>query len=56
LILPDQQKLNSLARHIHKQLDEGYGLENLTFFLTTYEKARVEGLKDYNIWKAVQGE
>jgi len=53
LILSNQQKVNSLAKYIQKQLEETYNSENMTFELTTYEKIQVEGLRNKNIWEIV---
>lgn len=53
LILPNQQKLNSLVTYIQKQLDESYDSETMTFHLTTYEKVQEEGLRNNVIWKVV---
>ena len=49
-ILPNQQKLNRLAKHIQETLDKSYDVEDMVFMLTTHEKVIKEGLAG-DIWK-----
>lgn len=52
-VLPTQRKLNSLARYIREQLDETYDVEDMEFYLSTYDEVMKEGVKS-NIWRTLK--
>lgn len=54
LIFPTQQKANQIGKYIKKQLENQY-VENMTFMVTTYQKATEEGLWNDATWKVVSG-
>jgi hypothetical protein len=54
LIFPTQQKANQIGKYIKKQLENQY-IENMTFMITTYQKAIEEGLWNDATWKVVSG-
>ncbi len=53
-ILPNQGKLNKLAKYIQETLDRSYDVEDLRFMLTTYKKAMEQGVADKKIWKVIK--
>lgn len=57
LIFPHQQKINAVSKFINDELLYGYDLEDMTFMVTTYQKAMTETLVGkQNIWKEIRGE
>jgi hypothetical protein len=57
LIFPHQQKLNGLTKFINEELLRSYESANITFLLTTYQKAMTQTLlAGPSIWKEIKGE
>ncbi len=57
LIFPHQQKLNGLTKFINEELRRSYESADITFLLTTYQKAMTETLVGkQTIWKEIRGE
>lgn len=57
LIFPHQQKLNGLTKFIDDELLRSYESANITFLLTTYQKAMTQTLlAGPKIWKEIRGE
>ena len=52
-VLPNQRKLNSLARYIREMFDESYDMEGMVFMLTTYQKVQAYGVGEKKIWNLV---
>lgn len=55
-VLPNQGKVNRLAKYIQERLDESYDVEDVVFALTTYKKAMEQGVGDSKIWKVIKEE
>jgi hypothetical protein len=53
LVLPTIQKLRGLKKYIKEKLERTYLDEEITFFLTTYEKMIKEGVTREDIWEEV---
>ncbi|MBI3341766.1 replication-relaxation family protein [Candidatus Curtissbacteria bacterium] len=53
LIFPTQQKANQIGKYIKKQLENQF-IENMTFMVTSYEKAINEGIGNNGIWERVK--
>ncbi len=55
LIFPTQQKQNQFVKFIKKELTEGLFTQGMTFLLTTYQKAKENGLTS-GIWQEAREE
>lgn len=56
LIFPHHRKMNSVISYIREQLERSYESDDITFLLTTYQKAITKGITDNSIWQEVKGE
>lgn len=56
LIFPNQQRINFHSKYIREQLERSYESEDLTFLVTTYQKAITDGILDQKIWKEIKEE